>query len=84
MSKLQGRILSASPRTIQNHVRNILRKLNTETRTGAVLEAIESHENSEPAMSIGILTHTLFPVDDRQSLETGLWTDHRKTFLIVT
>jgi DNA-binding CsgD family transcriptional regulator len=37
-----GRILSASPRTIQNLVRNILRKLNTETRTGAVLEAIES------------------------------------------
>jgi hypothetical protein len=35
-------------------------------------------------MSIGILTHTLFPVDDRQSLETGLWTDHTKTFLIVT
>ena len=37
-----GRILSASPRTIQNHVRNILRKLNTETRTAAALGAIES------------------------------------------
>ena len=34
-------ILSASPRTIQNHLRSILRKLNTETRTGAVLEAFE-------------------------------------------
>jgi DNA-binding CsgD family transcriptional regulator len=34
-------ILSASPRTIHNHLRSILRKLNTETRTGAALEAIE-------------------------------------------
>jgi DNA-binding CsgD family transcriptional regulator len=36
-----GTILSASPRTIQNHVRSILRKLKTETRTAASLEAIE-------------------------------------------
>jgi DNA-binding CsgD family transcriptional regulator len=35
-----GAILSASPRTIHNHVRSILRKLNTETRTAASLEAI--------------------------------------------
>jgi DNA-binding CsgD family transcriptional regulator len=34
-----GRILAASPRTIQNHVRSILRKLKTETRTAAALEA---------------------------------------------
>jgi DNA-binding CsgD family transcriptional regulator len=36
-----GKILSASPRTIHNHVRSILRKLNAETRTGAALEAVE-------------------------------------------
>jgi DNA-binding CsgD family transcriptional regulator len=36
-----GTILSASPRTIHNHLRSILRKLNTETRTAAALEAIE-------------------------------------------
>jgi DNA-binding CsgD family transcriptional regulator len=34
-------ILSASPRTIHSHLRSILRKLNTETRTGAALEAFE-------------------------------------------
>ena len=34
-------ILSASPRTIHNHLGSILRKLNTETRTGAALEAFE-------------------------------------------
>ena len=34
-------ILSASPRTIQNHLRSILRKLHTETRTGAALEAFD-------------------------------------------
>ena len=34
-------ILSASPRTIHNHLRSILRKLNAETRTGAALEALE-------------------------------------------
>jgi DNA-binding CsgD family transcriptional regulator len=34
-------ILSSSPRTIHNHVRNILRKLKTETRTAASLEAME-------------------------------------------
>jgi DNA-binding CsgD family transcriptional regulator len=34
-------ILSASPRTIHNHLRSILRKLNAETRTGAALEAFE-------------------------------------------
>jgi DNA-binding CsgD family transcriptional regulator len=36
-----GKILSASPRTVHNHVRSILQKLNTETRTGAALEAFE-------------------------------------------
>jgi DNA-binding CsgD family transcriptional regulator len=36
-----GRILSASPRTIQNHVRRILQKLSAETRTGAVLVATD-------------------------------------------
>jgi DNA-binding CsgD family transcriptional regulator len=36
-----AKILSASPRTIHNHLRSILRKLNTETRTGAALEAFE-------------------------------------------
>jgi DNA-binding CsgD family transcriptional regulator len=39
-------ILSASPRTIQNHLRSILRKLNTETRTGAALEAFERLQGS--------------------------------------
>jgi DNA-binding CsgD family transcriptional regulator len=34
-------ILSVSPRTIHNHLRSILSKLNTETRTGAALEAFE-------------------------------------------
>jgi DNA-binding CsgD family transcriptional regulator len=34
-------ILSASPKTIHNHLRSILRKLNVETRTGAALEAFE-------------------------------------------
>ena len=34
-------ILSAKPKTIHTHLRSILRKLNTETRTGAVLEAFE-------------------------------------------
>jgi DNA-binding CsgD family transcriptional regulator len=34
-------ILSASSRTIHNHLRSVLRKLNTETRTGAALEAFE-------------------------------------------
>ena len=34
-------ILSASPRTIHNHLGSILRKLNAETRTGAALEAFE-------------------------------------------
>jgi DNA-binding CsgD family transcriptional regulator len=34
-------ILSTSPRTIHNHLRSILRKLNTETRAGAALEAFE-------------------------------------------
>jgi len=36
-----AQILSTSPRTIHNHLRNILRKLKTETRTAASLEAIE-------------------------------------------
>jgi DNA-binding CsgD family transcriptional regulator len=39
-------ILSASPRTIHNHVRSILWKLKTETRTGAALEAIERVKRS--------------------------------------
>jgi DNA-binding CsgD family transcriptional regulator len=39
-------ILSASPRTIQNHLRTILRKLNTETRTGAALEAFDRLKRS--------------------------------------
>jgi DNA-binding CsgD family transcriptional regulator len=39
-------ILSASPRTIHNHLRSILRKLNTETRTGAALEAFERLKGS--------------------------------------
>ena len=34
-------ILSSSPKTIHNHLRSILRKLNAETRTGAALEAFE-------------------------------------------
>jgi DNA-binding CsgD family transcriptional regulator len=34
-------ILSASPRTIQNHLRSILRNLNAETRTGAARCALE-------------------------------------------
>src|SRR6516225_2123416 len=34
-------ILSTSPKTIHNHLRSILRKLNAETRTGAALEALE-------------------------------------------
>jgi DNA-binding CsgD family transcriptional regulator len=36
-----GKILSASPRTVHNHVRSILRKLKTETRTAAALEVLE-------------------------------------------
>jgi DNA-binding CsgD family transcriptional regulator len=36
-----AQILSASPNTIHNHLRNILKKLNTETRTGAALEACD-------------------------------------------
>src|SRR6516164_2512448 len=39
-------ILSASPRTIHNHVRSILRKLNTETRTAAALAAFERFKGS--------------------------------------
>src|SRR5215469_12300819 len=39
-------ILSTSPRTIHNHLRGILRKLNTETRTGAALEAFERLKRS--------------------------------------
>jgi DNA-binding CsgD family transcriptional regulator len=41
-----GRILSASPRTIQNHVRSILQKLGAETRTGAALEAFDRLKQS--------------------------------------
>lgn len=40
-------ILSASPRTIHNHLRSVLRKLKTETRTGAALEAFERLKRSE-------------------------------------
>ena len=39
-------ILSASPRTIHNHLGSILRKLNAETRTGAALEAFERLKGS--------------------------------------
>jgi DNA-binding CsgD family transcriptional regulator len=39
-------IVSASPRTIHNHLRSILRKLNAETRTGAALEAFERLKGS--------------------------------------
>jgi DNA-binding CsgD family transcriptional regulator len=39
-------ILSASPRTIHNHLGSILRKLNAETRTGAALEALERLKGS--------------------------------------
>ena len=39
-------ILSTSPRTIHNHLRSILRKLNTETRAGAALEAFERLKRS--------------------------------------
>jgi len=39
-------ILSTSPKTIHNHLRSILRKLNTETRTGAALEAFERLKGS--------------------------------------
>jgi DNA-binding CsgD family transcriptional regulator len=42
-------ILSTSPRTIHNHLRSILRKLNTETRTGAALEAFERVKRSAPS-----------------------------------
>jgi DNA-binding NarL/FixJ family response regulator len=36
-----ARFYPLAPRTIHNHVRTILRKLKTETRTGAALEATE-------------------------------------------
>jgi DNA-binding CsgD family transcriptional regulator len=39
-------ILSRSPRTIHNHLRSILKKLKTETRTGAALEAFERLKRS--------------------------------------
>jgi DNA-binding CsgD family transcriptional regulator len=39
-------MLSTSPRTIQNHVRSILQKLNVETRTGAALEATDRLKRS--------------------------------------
>jgi DNA-binding CsgD family transcriptional regulator len=39
-------ILSTSPRTIHNHLRRILGKLNAETRTGAALEAFERLKGS--------------------------------------
>jgi len=42
-------ILSASPKTIHNHLRSILRKLNAETRTGAALEALERLKGSSAA-----------------------------------
>ena len=41
-----GDILSASPKTIHNHLGSILRKLNAETRTGAALEAFERLKGS--------------------------------------
>src|SRR5215469_5841812 len=45
-------ILSASPRTIHNHLRSILRKLNTETRTGAALEAFERLKGSSASWGL--------------------------------
>jgi DNA-binding CsgD family transcriptional regulator len=39
-------ILSTSPRTIHNHLRSILAKLNAETRTAAALEAFERLDRS--------------------------------------
>jgi DNA-binding CsgD family transcriptional regulator len=45
-------ILSASPRTIHNHVRSILRKLNTETRTAAALEALERLKGSSASWGL--------------------------------
>jgi DNA-binding CsgD family transcriptional regulator len=39
-------ILSTSPRTIHNHVRSILRKLNVKTRTEAAFEAFERLKGS--------------------------------------
>ena len=45
-------ILSASPRTIHNHLRSILRKLNTETRTGAAIEAFERLNGSSASRGL--------------------------------
>jgi DNA-binding CsgD family transcriptional regulator len=42
-------ILSTSPRTVHNHLRSILRKLNTETRTAAALEAFARLNGSSPS-----------------------------------
>jgi DNA-binding CsgD family transcriptional regulator len=39
-------ILSTSPRTIHNHLRSILRKLNAKTRTEAAFEAFERLKGS--------------------------------------
>jgi DNA-binding CsgD family transcriptional regulator len=39
-------ILPTSPRTIHNHLRSILRKLNAKTRTAAALEAFERLKGS--------------------------------------
>jgi DNA-binding CsgD family transcriptional regulator len=39
-------MLSRSPRTIHNHLRSILQKLNAETRTGAALEAADRLKRS--------------------------------------
>jgi hypothetical protein len=50
-------ILSISPRTIHNHLRSFLRKLNTETRTVAALEAFERLRGSSTSGAIGILTY---------------------------
>jgi DNA-binding CsgD family transcriptional regulator len=43
-------ILSAGPKTIHNHLRSILRKLNAETRTGAALEAFERLNGSSSTL----------------------------------
>ena len=45
-------ILSTSPRTIHNHLRSILRKLNTETRTRAALEALERLNGSSASRGL--------------------------------
>ena len=49
-------ILSTSPRTIHNHLRSILRKLNAKTRTEAAFEAFERLKITVILTSVGIVT----------------------------